>query len=115
MNRFQKQKRRRFPGRGPLFSLLLLFGILALFFTGVSSVSETTLARQAQSLRDAIMRCCVHCYAVEGAYPESLSYLEKHYGIFYDKAEFLVDYEVIGSNVLPDVTVFSLKNQEVYR
>ena len=42
------------------------------------------------------------------AYPESLSYLEEHYGITYDKENYVVDYEIIGSNILPDVTVIPL-------
>ena len=47
----------------------------------------------------------VNCYCVEGTYPPSLSYLTEHYGLTYDKDLFFVDYQAIGSNIFPDVTV----------
>jgi len=91
------------------FSLLLFAGIFLLFYLGIHSVSETTLLKQQQSLENAIRKSAVHCYAVEGTYPESLDYLKEHYGITYDETCFLVDYEIFGSNLMPDVQVFLLK------
>ena len=114
MNRFHKQRRRILSERGPLFSFLLLAALILLSSFGIDSFSSSASARQAESLRDAVIRSAVHCYAVEGAYPESLAYLEKHYGITYNKDCYLIDYEVTGSNILPDVTVFLLDEQEVY-
>lgn len=86
----------------PLLSFILL---LVLFLQGISSVSETTLRKQEESLRTAIDRSVVQCYAVEGTYPPSLSYLEEHYGLTYDRNLFFVDYQALGSNLLPDVTI----------
>lgn len=114
MNRFHKQRRRIFSGRGPFFTFLFLAGLAVLFSLGIDSVSTSTSARQGESLQEAILRSAVHCYAVEGSYPESLAYLEEHYGITYNKDQYLVDYEITGSNILPDVTVFLLNSQEVY-
>ena len=53
----------------------------------------------------------VQCYSVEGRYPESLSYMEKHYGLEYDKYEFVISYEIIGSNRMPQVTVIPLNER----
>ena len=50
-------------------------------------------------------------YSVEGRYPESLSYMEKHYGLEYDKDEFVISYEIIGSNRMPQVTVIPLNER----
>jgi hypothetical protein len=47
---------------------------------------------------------------MEGAYPESLDYIKEHYGISWDESKYLVDYEVTGANLMPDVTIFSLKS-----
>ena len=47
------------------------------------------------------------CYALEGSYPESLDYLQNHYGIRWDEERFLVDFEPVGSNLPPDVTVIA--------
>ena len=62
-----------------------------------------------ENLQQAIRRSAVHCYAVEGSYPESLNYLKEHYGITYDPEKYIVDYEIIGSNLMPDVKVFARK------
>ena len=52
-----------------------------------------------------LIRNITYCYAVEGSYPESLDYLKEHYGLTYDEDRFFVDYQVIGANILPDVTI----------
>ena len=40
-----------------------------------------------------------------------LLYLEEHYGLSYDSKKYVVSYEVIGSNLMPDVTVIPLKER----
>ena len=109
MNRFQQPRKPYRNTLGTLLSLLIFLGIFLLFYQGIQSVSETTLSQQQESLENAIQKSAVHCYAVEGAYPESLDYLKEHYGISYDEDLFLVDYEIIGSNLMPDVHVFLRK------
>ena len=51
------------------------------------------------------MRNITYCYAVEGAYPESLDYLKENYGLTYDENLFFVDYHIDGSNIFPDITI----------
>lgn len=104
MNRFESRgnlRRLRFISL-PILAFVLLF---ILFWQGVSSVSDTTYAKQEESLHTAIERSVVQCYAVEGTYPPSLSYLEQHYGLTYDHDLFFVDYQVYGSNIFPDITI----------
>ena len=93
MNRFE-QKHISF-GRRLLFLLpVLAFLILfVLFIQGVSSVSESTLSKQQESLETALERSISQCYAVEGSYPPSLEYLKQHYGLLYDEDSFFIDYE----------------------
>lgn len=57
------------------------------------------------AIRDTVIRCAVQCYAVEGAYPESLSYLEDHYGLTVNHRDYIVSYDVFASNQLPSVRV----------
>lgn len=80
----------------------------AILWSSSSRIFYETGKRQEESTRDAIMRGAVQCYAIEGRYPESLSYLEKHYGISYDKNKFVVSYEIVGSNTMPQVSVIPL-------
>lgn len=112
MNRFQKEKR-RFPSLRALALPVIFFLCLMTFLIwGMSSVSRTTRQEEEKSLKQAVIRSAVHCYAVEGTYPETLDYLENHYGITYDHDKYLVVYEVSGSNLMPDVDVISLGKEE---
>ena len=55
-------------------------------------------------------RNVVQCYAAEGRYPESLKYLEEHYPLRYDKEKYFIGYEVLGENIMPDITIISRKD-----
>ena len=106
MNRFEKpsilKKIRKLSL--PLIAFIALF---ILFIRGISSVSETTVDKQKESLMTALNRSITQCYAVEGTYPPSLDYIEEHYGLTYDHDRFFVDYQVYGSNMYPTVTVLT--------
>ncbi len=88
----------------PLLAFLLLF---VLFYSGIQSVSETTAEKQRESLETALTRSISQCYAVEGAYPPNLDYIVEHYGLIYDDSLFYIDYQPIGSNIMPDVTILT--------
>ena len=108
MNRFAvNHPRRSFP-MGLLFSGLAFLALLFLTIRGISSVSETTGQKSLESLEAALRRDIVHCYATEGFYPPSLEYLEEHYGLTYDKNRYWVDYQPVGSNLMPDITVLEI-------
>ena len=109
MNRFEK-KNRALP-LVKFLPVLLFCMITGLFLAGLSSVSRITAENEADSLKQTIIRSAVHCYAVEGFYPDSMTYLEEHYGITYDKDRYVISYESIGSNLMPDVTVIPLKKK----
>ena len=57
------------------------------------------------AIRQAVLRSAVECYTVEGAYPESLSYLKEHYGLTVNEKDYIITYEVFASNQMPDVQV----------
>lgn len=95
-----------------LISMLpLLVGILILIFflRGIQSVSDTTAAKQQESLETALSRSIAQCYAVEGMYPPSLAYIKQHYGLTYDESKFMIDYRSDGSNLMPEVIVLPIK------
>ncbi len=88
-----------------LCSLLLAAVVLLVFLFGFSRISKTAEDEQQHVLERAIRKSLVSCYAIEGAYPDSLSYLEEHYGLFIDHERYVVDYEPFGSNIWPTVQV----------
>lgn len=110
MNRFEQTRpdlKQHIAFCLPLTAFILLF---VFFIRGVHSIESTTLSKQQESLETALSRSIAQCYAVEGFYPPSLSYLTEHYGLTYDSQIFLVDYEYYGNNLLPDITVIRKQN-----
>ena len=61
--------------------------------------------RETEMVSTAISRGIVTCYAVEGKYPPSLSYLYDNYGISVDESRYAVFYDVIAANLMPSVQV----------
>lgn len=83
-----------------LFAAMIVWLILALGNASYAS-DEERLAQVKQSVENGITLC----YAVEGAYPESLDYLTESYGVVFDEDKYLVHYECFAANVRPTVTV----------
>lgn len=108
MNRFMKRPR-HLAGAKYLISIVVFGIVLFLFFNGLSSITRTTSGQELESLERAVRRSTVQCYALEGFYPESLSYLEEHYGLTYDEDKYVVSYEVSASNLMPSIDVIALK------
>ena len=54
---------------------------------------------------DAVRRAALTCYAVEGAYPQSLEALKHGYGLAYNEDAYIVVYDAFASNVMPDIQV----------
>lgn len=64
------------------------------------------------TLKSAIRRASVQCYAIEGRYPPSVQYLQDNYGIQIDEKRYYVFYNGFASNVMPDITVVEAKPEE---
>ena len=110
MHRFETQKHRTSSGSF-LTSIAGFLVVLTLFLLGIARVADRTDAQARETLERALSRGIVHCYAIEGTYPESLLYLKEHYGLTYDEERFFVDYQVLGSNLFPDVTIIDRRDR----
>ena len=88
-----------------ILAVLLFVVLFFLFSSGIAKISHNTDKNESELLHLAITRGITHCYATEGHYPESLEYLQEHYGIIYDSDKYFVDYQVLGKNIYPDVTI----------
>lgn len=110
MNRFQNSAHSS-GGYRRFFPILFFCAVILFFLIGISSVSENTSRKEAEGLEDSIRKSAVHCYALEGFYPEDLHYLETNYGITYDHEKYVVSYEIIGENIMPDIRVIPLDNK----
>ncbi len=75
------------------------------FFTALGGVQQGTQAQEKRQLEIALRRGAVACYAAEGFYPPSLEYLCQHYGAQVDESRYMVFYEVVAENLMPQITV----------
>ena len=105
MNRFQRPNLGKRILQSVNFSILFFLLVIGIFLYGIVTVSSGTAEDERRILDEAIHKDIVHCYAVEGMYPPNLTYMEEHYGLTYDHDKFLVDYEPIASNIMPNVTI----------
>ena len=105
MNRFTKTdlKTRIFASIN--YSLVIFIAIIAIFIYAITQISDDTMTNETQILTDALNRDIIHCYSIEGAYPPSLEYIELKYGLTYDHERFIIHYEAIGNNLMPNVNV----------
>ena len=95
---------------GSVWLKMVLFVALFLVFSffvfgGTDSRIED---RQVQFLEDAVRRAAVQSYALEGRFPENIRYLEENYGLIIDHNSFIVYYESMGDNLLPQIIVTSI-------
>ena len=103
---WRQQRLRRW--RRVLYCLLAL-AVLVSFVQSSSWLGRTNEDEQAELLRDALEQALVSCYAAEGRYPQSLDYLELHYGVRIDRARYVVAYEAFADNIRPRVRVIPME------
>ena len=79
--------------------------VIIIALATVSGLDNVTTNQAKERLEEALVRGAVTCYANEGIYPPTLSYLTENYNVKIDKERYFVDYEVFASNVMPQITV----------
>jgi len=104
-----REKRSLLGQLSPLWKLLLVLAAAAVFLLGLSRVDAGQGEQGRRRLEESLRRAAVTCYATEGIYPPTLSYLEEHYGIQVDETRYAVFYEIFAENLMPDITVVELE------
>ena len=89
----------------PFLPLLLLIIIMIAFSFFTNTITNSNKSGNYTVLENALDRSITQCYALEGSYPPSLNYLVENYGLTYNSEQFFIDYQYIGSNLRPDVTI----------
>ena len=88
-----------------LLMILLFCGVWVL----VSRVGTKSDTAQTQFVTEAVHNAALTCYAVEGAYPDSLDYLRSNYGLAYDRSRYQVTYSAFASNLVPEIYVVEVE------
>ena len=104
MQRFIRERKTSYL-RNVIISVLIFLLIFAGFGCGLTAMNKKMDQEEMQTLQNAITRSVTTCYTLEGSYPQSLVYLKKHYGLHYDENKYFVDYQPLGANIMPDITI----------
>ena len=99
---FETQRKRR--RTLALIALFMALVIVLVAFT-VESMQQASREQGAASLRESILSSALQCCAIEGAYPQSLQYLEDNYGLTVNHQDYIISYEAFASNLMPSVVV----------
>ena len=80
-----------------------VFAIVTMNFAG------RTGGREEETLKKAVTRASVQCYAIEGRYPPSVEYLEENYGVQINRKKYNVFYDGFASNVMPEINIIPIE------
>ena len=106
----RRSRRRKSQTKGYLLSAAAL-----LLLVGVFAVGALSGQKGEESLRRAVTRASVQCYAIEGRYPPSVEYLEENYGVRIDRDRYNVFYNGFASNVMPEIVINPIEEEEARR
>ena len=91
--------------RKDIIKLLAMTAVLALAVLLFNRMGTAQGQAETNLVRDAVKNAALTCYAVEGAYPDSVEYLRENYQLAYDEDRYLVTYDAFASNLIPDIYV----------
>ncbi len=91
----------------PVSVILLVTGF---FLWAVEGLEDGQAAEEKKQLERALRLGAVSCYATDGFYPPTLTWLEEQCGIQIDKSRYAVFYEVFAENLMPEITVVEVQS-----
>jgi hypothetical protein len=95
--------------------LLIIAALIALFILIAGRISIKSEDEGLYITSESLRRAVVNCYVLEGVYPQSLDYLKAHYGVRPNEDKYLINYDYIASNLMPDITVLpSIEGVDAY-
>lgn len=86
---------------------IVFFIVISVFIN--FSIDKTDYKKeeeQLNSLKDAVTRSAVQCYAIEGFYPPNINYLVEDYGLSVNEEKYVIYYSVFASNIMPEIEVY---------
>jgi hypothetical protein len=96
------------------FAAILIFVALIIAFVFlINNITGKGNGRELEIVRDAVKNAALTCYAVEGMYPDDLTYLREHYNLSYNEERYMVYYRPIASNLMPSIKVVERGNNDL--
>lgn len=85
--------------------MILSLFIVGILFYGVLNSQKEYNQNELERIESNIRKAAITCYSIEGFYPSDLDYLKENYGLVINDQEINVFYQVVGSNIFPDIMV----------
>lgn len=105
----QGRKKEKNSVYGYLLSLAAMGAAVAVFAVAMLSFSGRTGNREEETLKKAVTRASVQCYAIEGRYPPNVEYLEENYAVQINRKKYNVFYDGFASNVMPEINIVPIE------
>ena len=86
-------------------AILIFVALIIAFVFLINNITGKGNGRELEIVRDAVKNAALTCYAVEGMYPDDLTYLREHYNLSYNEEKYHVFYEPLASNLMPSIKV----------
>ena len=90
-----------------IITALVIAAVGVVAFVSIGDFNDGFSEKQTNEIRNTVAEYVAQCYALEGAYPPDLEYLEDNYGLQLDKDKYIYHYEMFATNIFPDVRVFA--------
>ena len=94
-------------------AILIFVALIVAFVLLINNITGKGNGRELEIVRDAVKNAALTCYAVEGMYPDDISYLRQHYNLSYNEDLYVVYYRPLASNLMPSIKVVERGNTDL--
>ena len=94
-------------------AILIFVALIVAFVFLVNNITGKGNGKEMDIVRDAVKNAALTCYAVEGMYPDDLTYLRQHYNLSYNEERYIVYYRPLASNLMPSIKVVERGNTDL--
>ena len=94
-------------------AILIFVALIVAFVLLINNITGKGNGRELEIVRDAVKNAALTCYAVEGMYPDAISYLREHYNLSYNEDLYIVYYRPLASNLMPSIKVVERGNTDL--
>lgn len=94
-----------FKTMGTIVAVIVSVLILIAVGNSMLNLSQQSRITGLDVAEKALGKAVMQCYALEGAYPPNLEYLEQNYGLIIDRQKYVYQYEVVAGNIHPIIGI----------
>ena len=94
-----------FKAMGTFVAVIVSVLILIAVGNSLLNLGQQSRATGLDVAEKALEKAVMQCYALEGAYPPNLEYLEQNYGLIIDRQKYVYLYEIVAGNIHPIIGI----------